>query len=180
MSLKRSIKTVAVSGLCLTMMTIPASGMPLASDNGRPVSWVDNSRDTYERQTLMVDGKPFFFNGVQIRIDKVKDFYHYSDEQIQNLFQIARDDGFTVANAQLRWMDIQPDQFYDASETTYIRNGEYADQNFSDEKSMLSGYSDTPDEQSLTYLKFDFAELAGADWAGSKLRVWVNSSVRIP
>ena len=176
MSLKRSIKTVAVSGLCLTMMTIPASGMPLASDNGRPVSWVDNSRDTYERQTLMVDGKPFFFNGVQIRIDKVKDFYHYSDEQIQNLFQIARDDGFTVANAQLRWMDIQPDQFYDASETTYIRNGEYADQNFSDEKSMLSGYSDTPDEQSLTYLKFDFAELAGADWAGSKLRVWVNSA----
>jgi len=97
MSLKRSIKTVAVSGLCLTMMTIPASGMPLASDNGRPVSWVDNSRDTYERQTLMVDGKPFFFNGVQIRIDKVKDFYHYSDEQIQNLFQIARDDGCTAA-----------------------------------------------------------------------------------
>ena len=83
MSLKRSIKTVAVSGLCLTMMTIPASGMPLASDNGRPVSWVDNSRDTYERQTLMVDGKPFFFNGVQIRIDKVKDFYHYSDEEMR-------------------------------------------------------------------------------------------------
>ncbi|KRE69735.1 hypothetical protein ASL11_15330 [Paenibacillus sp. Soil750] len=80
----------------------------------------------YDRkQVLEISGEPFFFNGIQIRIDKIKDIYKYTDDEIKHLFQVAKQDGFTVVNAQIRWMDVQPDQSYMATETTYIADGNY-------------------------------------------------------
>ncbi len=74
------------------------------------VSNVDTSLSLYDRLTLNVDGEPFFFNGIQIRADKVADNWGWTDEQIKTMFQQAADDGFTVVNTQIRWMDVQPDK----------------------------------------------------------------------
>lgn len=175
MFFRKGLKTVIASGLCIAMaMPVPALGA-VPTDTAEPVSNVDNSRSTYERQVLEVAGEPFFFNGVQIRIDKLKDFYHYSDEQIENLFQIAKDDGFTAANVQLRWMDIQPDQSFAAVETGTIRGGQYAGQTVPGEETMQAGYSENPDDQAISYIKFDFGEMEESEWTAAKLRIWVDS-----
>ena len=73
------------------------------------VSWMDGTRKQYERKTLLVGGSPFFYNGVQIRVDKVFDTWGYGEKELSHMFEVARNDGFTVANAQIRWQDIQPD-----------------------------------------------------------------------
>lgn len=75
------------------------------------ISWVDITGNTYERNVLMVDGIPFFYNGIQLRVDKVIDIYDFSMKDVKAMFCQARDDGFTVVNTQIRWMDIQPDLF---------------------------------------------------------------------
>lgn len=66
----------------------------------------------YDRaQVLEVGRRPFFYNGVQIRIDKAVNGYginRHSD--LEQMFQTAKRDGFTVVNVQIRWMDIQPDR----------------------------------------------------------------------
>ncbi len=81
----------------------------------KAVSWVDTSKTAYERKVLMVDGKPFFFNGIQIRADKVIDMYGYTEKELREMFRVAKRDGFTVVNSQVRWMDIQPDLKYMAA-----------------------------------------------------------------
>jgi hypothetical protein len=36
------------------------------------IFWVDVSLKTYDRLVLMVEGRPFFYKGIQIRIDKLE------------------------------------------------------------------------------------------------------------
>lgn len=61
------------------------------------VSDIDTSLGKYDRYTMNVDGKPFFFNGIQIRADKVIDSWNWNDEQVKDMFKQAANDGFTVA-----------------------------------------------------------------------------------
>ncbi len=74
------------------------------------VSNVDTSLSVNDRLTLNVDGKPFFYNGVQIRFDKAIPAWGLTDEQIRQFFMQAGEDGFTVVNTQIMWSDIQPDK----------------------------------------------------------------------
>ena len=84
------------------------------------VSYVDTSLDTYDRLTFMVDDKPFFFNGVQVRPDNAIDQLKFSYDQIREMYLQAGKDGYTVVNSQIRWRDIQPDKTIDANETSYV------------------------------------------------------------
>jgi hypothetical protein len=113
------------------------------------ISWVDVSLRTYDRLVLMVEGRPFFYNGIQIRIDKLRDAYGYTDEQIKNCFIRAGNDGFTVAGAQILWQDIQPDISFKA-----VRSGDSPEGMFAD---------------------FDLPSLENREtWSAAKLRVYVN------
>lgn len=58
-----------------------------AQTQNTPVSQVAYSG--YDRdQVLEVGGEPFFFNGVQIRVDRLRDGWNYTDEQIEELEKV--------------------------------------------------------------------------------------------
>ncbi|MGN0163764.1 MAG: DUF4978 domain-containing protein [Candidatus Ornithomonoglobus sp.] len=84
------------------------------------VSYVDTSFNTYDRITLMVDDKPFFFNGVQVRPDNAVDQLGFTYDQIREMYLQAGKDGYTVVNSQIRWRDVQPDKAINANETNYV------------------------------------------------------------
>lgn len=63
---------------------------------GSNVSYLKYQRD----EVLEVAGEPFFYNGVQIRADKVTDVYDFTNEQVEELFRTASEDGFTVAQEE--------------------------------------------------------------------------------
>ncbi|PYI20216.1 hypothetical protein BO99DRAFT_457120 [Aspergillus violaceofuscus CBS 115571] len=142
-----------------------------------PISYVDTSRTEYDRIVLNVDGEPFFYNGVQLRIDKMKNIWNMTDAQISPFFQRVANDGFTVVNSQITWWDIQPDTYYNATESTYIRGGSYATTNYADEASHAIGYDASDDsQQELTYLKFDFTAYTQDQIDAAKVRVYVNAA----
>jgi hypothetical protein len=113
------------------------------------ISWVDASLKTYDRPVLMVEGRPFFYNGIQIRVDKLRDVYGYTDGQIKNCFVRAGKDGFTVAGAQILWQDIQPDIFFNAAKSGNSPDGMFADFDLP-----------SPDQRGT--------------WSAAKLRVYAN------
>lgn len=141
------------------------------------ISKVDSSLSTYDRIVLLVDGNPFFYNGVQLRIDKLASGWKMTDAQIAPLFKLAVDTGFTVVNVQILWSNIQPDSVYNATETTYIRGGTYKDVNYAAEESMHIGYtSGDESNQELTYLKFNFTAYSQSQIDAAKVRVYVNAA----
>lgn len=86
------------------------------------VSYIDTSFDIYDRLTFMVDNKPFFFNGVQVRPDNAIDQLKFTYDQIRDMYLQAGKDGYTVVNSQIRWRDVQPDKMVNANETNYVSN----------------------------------------------------------
>lgn len=73
------------------------------------ISYVDISLSTYDRIVLNYDGAPFFYNGVQIRADNLAILWSLTDDEIGTVYKAASSAGFTVANSQLYWADLQPD-----------------------------------------------------------------------
>ncbi|KAJ5735922.1 uncharacterized protein N7483_001047 [Penicillium malachiteum] len=141
------------------------------------VSRVDYSLSEYDRIVLLVDDEPFFYNGVQLRVDKMAGIWNMTDVEIEPFFQLIANDGFTVVNCQLTWADIQPDTFYNASESTYIRGGRYENYNYVANVSHRIGY-EAGDEanQELSYIKFDYSDYSLAQIDAAKVRIYVNSA----
>ncbi|KAJ9157509.1 hypothetical protein NKR23_g297 [Pleurostoma richardsiae] len=141
-----------------------------------PVSYVDTTLSDYERPVLEVNGGPFFYNGIQLRADKLRDVWGLSESAIKSLYQQVADDGFTVVNTQMFWSNVQPDKLFNASESTYIRGGSYASQNYASSTSNLIGYeAGSESSKELTYIKFDFSGYTdGID--GAKVRFYVDSA----
>jgi hypothetical protein len=184
------MKTMLKHGLFIITMIVMILGLEVgcpspasSSDDDDPppnpdgaISWVDVSGSYYDRLVLAVDGEPFFYNGIQIRIDKLRDGYGYTEDQVKNTFAIAKNDGFTVINAQILWQDIQPDKPFKAMGTAHIKGGANSTTNYSSEavnSISLSYQKDSSDSQSLGYIKFNNVSLDG-EWTGAKLRVYVN------
>jgi hypothetical protein len=150
--------------------------LPTKNPELSPISEVDTSLEKYDRYTLNVDDKPFFYNGVQIRIDKCTDAYHYTSEELRNLFRQAKEDGFTVVNSQIRWTDIQPEVKVPANESTYIKNGVNADTNYFGENDIVVSYSDEEDLQGIGYIKYDLSALDKSYYDGIRMRIYINSA----
>ena len=138
-----------------------------------PVTYVGTNLADYDRSVFRTKGGPFFFNGIQLRADKVRGV---SQSAIKSMYQTTTDDGFTVVNTQVLWSDIQPDKSFNATESTYIRGGTYASQNFVSSTSDLIRYHyGEESNKALTYVKFDFSSYSGTVDA-AKVRFYVDSA----
>ncbi|WP_283679711.1 DUF5776 domain-containing protein [Lentilactobacillus sp. Marseille-Q4993] len=125
------------------------------------------------------DYQPFFYNGVQIRIDKLRDIFGYNMNDITNAFKQAKRDGFTVINSQILWSDVQPDKSLKPSDIAYIKGGSDATKNF-DEKAQSLKISNDGNTQSQVLLKYNLANLTSSDFKsgnydGVKLRIYAKS-----
>jgi Domain of unknown function (DUF4978) len=141
------------------------------------ISYVDISLSTYDRIVLNYNGAPFFYNGIQIRADNLYRVWNMTNDQIGVVYKSAASAGFTVANTQFYWSDLQPDTSYVAHESTYIQGGIEASKNFASTTVHNIGYSSTNTSgQSLLYLKFDFRDYSIDQIDGAKLRFYVTAN----
>lgn len=170
--------TVVAVGGPATAGLVPASQAAAEqSPEQRPVSQV--AIDTYERdEALEVDGKPFFFNGVQLRVDKNQAVfgpeYAYDSEKTRSFYKTAADLGFTTINVQVPWLAVQPDRSVPAGEAAYVVKG-------SPEETFAGGNVrtafDPEDEgnQSLAVLKFTIPDDYDLELTASKVRIYVDN-----
>lgn len=173
--MNKVFKSISLAMSLVLMLTALISSAPAKVYAANAISSIDTSRSTHDRVVMNVDGEPFFYNGIQIRPDSLKRKLNYTDDQIKAVYQLAADDGFTVVNSQLYWSDIQPDQFYDAVESTYISGGSNRITNYSSSSSMKTKYdADDASNQALAYFKFDFSSISGSSCDASKIRIFVN------
>ncbi|WP_079129266.1 DUF4978 domain-containing protein [Streptomyces qaidamensis] len=93
----------ALGGMALNLV----GGLPRAAAAGSVVSYVDTSRSTYDKITLMVDDKPFYHSGVQFRYEKHKYTFGWTDAQLKPVLGMIRDDGFTVVNIPIWWSQVE-------------------------------------------------------------------------
>ncbi|KAL2856507.1 hypothetical protein BJY01DRAFT_242845 [Aspergillus pseudoustus] len=180
-----SIATRAAAVAVLLTCSQFVRAVPAIDPNLKPskpskaqISYVDTSLESYDRFVPMVDGAPFFYNGVQIRVDKTEDVWGLDDTDNKKLFTLAAEDGFTVVNSQVRWMDIQPDISFNATQSAYIQGGSNNETNFADEPSVRVGYSSqSEDDLKLSYFKFDFSDYQHPhdEITAAKLRIYVNA-----
>lgn len=163
--------------LCTTLLvsTVPVTAVADQVTEKTEISKVAIDNPNYTRSTaLEVDGKPFWYNAIQIRIDKLADdpAYACSEQELQDLFNQAAADGFTVANSQIRWTDIQPNHTAKAVEATYVRGGTYARTNFKDQEDILLGYDESNESnQMFSFIKFDMRDMKVQKIDGAKIRV---------
>ena len=147
-------------------------------------SRVDIDNPAYSRTTVLeVGGKPFWYNGIQVRIDKLKDDPNYActDAELEKLYGIAARDGYTVVNSQIRWTDVQPNHIAYATDSAYVYGGGNADTNFANGNAGNYGVqvqnSDKPGSQALTYLKFTINDKTAEEIDGAKIRVYSKKAL---
>ncbi|KRM42360.1 DUF7594 domain-containing protein [Lentilactobacillus parafarraginis] len=137
-----------------------------------------------KKKVLEVDNKPFYYNGVQVRADKLRDDpkYHFTIDQVGQAYDRAKKDGFTVVNSQLLWSDIQPDKSTYASEGTYIQGGANHEENKSSEQTLKLNDGKTADNESLAFLKFKLSDLPSpnGNLDGVRLRLYASSKTAQP
>lgn len=63
----------------------------------------------FEKPVLIVDSKPFFYRGVQVRVDTMRMNLGWSDAAIGQTFQKLKADGFNVVSINLFWKDVEPE-----------------------------------------------------------------------
>lgn len=162
--------TVFLSSFC----SVPAYADYPVQETAKAVAEVAYNSEQYGRpQVLEVSGKPFFYNGIQIRIDKLRDDPNYAcgDEELQDLFNQVAEDGFTVANSQIRWTDVQPNHTVYAQESACIKSDE-PDTNFSDGGITANrGKGETP-SRSYAYIKFKIDDMTPEEIDGANLRLY--------
>ena len=59
-----------------------------------------------DKEVMLVDGKPFFYNAIQTSFPRLPG---WNWSQLGAIFNIAKDDGFTVIGIIARWSDIEPE-----------------------------------------------------------------------
>ncbi len=132
------------------------------------VSYVDTSFDKYDRLTLMVDEKPFFFNGVQVRADNAIDQLGFDYDKVREMYLQAGADGYTVVNSQIRWKDVQPDTEIYAAETGQITDNAPSAQSVT--------VSRDEENNQMAYFKFNLPQIEeNAEYAAVKFRIRVKS-----
>lgn len=126
------------------------------------------------REVLEVDGKPFWYNGIQIRIDKLRDdpAYKVSDEALQGLFNKAAKDGFTLANSQIRWLDIQPNHESTAAKSAVITGGDDADKTNGQGATLAVNRRNAQGVQSLGLVQISTDGMTAEQIDGAALRLY--------
>lgn len=179
MKFKNKCALVLASLVGVLSLSTEFSGTTNASTNqgNNPISKVATTGFD-KKQVLEVNNQPFFYNGVQIRVDKLRDKYGYNMDDIQNAFKQAKSDGFTVINSQILWSDVQKDQTLTPTDIAYVKNGSDSDKNFDENNTPLQ-LSNDGTNQSLVYLKYDLSKLDQSKFNpghsdGVKLRIYAK------
>lgn len=128
------------------------------------VSYIDTTFGTYDRLTMLVDGEPFFYSGIQVRADNAIDKLKFNDEQVKDMYLRAGKDGFTVVNSQVRWTDVQPETELWASETGTLNGAEM----------NVSNDTVTADNNTPAYFTFTLPK-TDADYAAVKFRLRISN-----
>lgn len=185
--IRRKALQVTAHALSLTMLfgsfapaPVYAEAMAAAGSSGG-ITEVAVDNPAYGRTTVLeVDGKPFWYNGMQVRIDKLREDpdYMVSDETLGKLFQQVADDGFTVVNSQIRWTDVQPNHVAVSSESAYVYGGDGADYAYKNSGGLKIQY-DAMDEsrQSLGYVKFRLEDMTQDQIDGAKIRFYNRNTL---
>lgn len=107
--------------------TMPESAVTISAqfEETKIISEVDTSLSKNDRLTLDIDGEPFFYNGIQLRADKVANSWGYDNDKIEYMFKQSAEDGFSVVNTQITWHDIQPNTEINAVSSETVSNGAY-------------------------------------------------------
>ncbi len=155
-----------------------AAGLPTATAATGEISRVTIGQ--YERdEVLEVDGQPFFFNGVQMRVDKNEAVfgpeYAYNSAKTRSLYKAAADMGFTTINVQVPWLKVQPDRSVAASDAAYVVRG-MPDETFSGGNIQTAYDAASTSNQSLALLKFTIPSDYTHDLTASKVRVYVDNT----
>lgn len=174
------IASLVVVAVCISGLVVRASPSADASapqPGNDPISQVAIQK--YERdEALEVDGKPFFFNGVQLRVDKNQAVfgpeYAYNSEKTRSLYKAAADLGFTAINVQVPWLTVQPDRTVPASEAAVITKGS-PDETDSGGSVQTAYDPANEDDQSLSVLKFSVPADYDYELAAAKVRLYVNN-----
>ncbi|CAK7206827.1 hypothetical protein SEUCBS139899_009633 [Sporothrix eucalyptigena] len=180
MKISHTLAKLALWAGLATATSFPAidSNLTASIATNPNISYVDISLSQYNKPVLFVGQSPFFYNGIQIRSDNLRLLWDMTPEEIGQTYQVAANAGFTVANTQLYWMDVQPDSSYAATESTCIQGGSSASANFANSTNdKISYQSSNTSAQSLTYLKFDFTNytLDQIDAAKIHTLTWNNA-----
>ncbi|HMR48903.1 MAG TPA: DUF4978 domain-containing protein [Arachnia sp.] len=181
--------TVA-SALAVSMVAVatPASADPGGTSSDHSYVALRSQGSGYDKdQVLMVDGKPFWYNGIQLRADKLLTQIGYSADvpieehdpsnpdkrSLEQIFKQVAEDGYNTVNVQVLWSDLQKDKVTtpgQAQSATISADGTAADTE-SFETGWVAG---DPSAQQLGYVKFDIPEeVDNVD--GSRIRLYVNS-----
>jgi hypothetical protein len=161
-----------LAALCATLaLTVSALSPPSATATAEHPHRSRVVLTGYDRdQVLQVDGKPFFYNGVQYRIDKNRVMFGHGYADIERLMKAAKALGYSVVSGQILWSDIQPDTQVPSSEAAYIANGENANTNY-DGEVQTSYEPGQPDNQSLALVKFQIPKDYRLPLHGVKIRI---------
>ena len=73
----------------------------------RLISWIDTGESSFEKFCMMVDGQPFYTTEIQMRPDKMRGSYGWSEENIRNAFRQAASDGFNTVTVPLMWREVE-------------------------------------------------------------------------
>ncbi|WP_320167802.1 DUF4978 domain-containing protein [Mangrovibacterium marinum] len=74
------------------------------------VSWVDTSLEGSEKFVLRVDGKPWYMNSIQVRLDKLKGYLnpHFNAAALEAVVEHAAQDGFNTLQIPIMWVEVEP------------------------------------------------------------------------
>ncbi len=138
-------------------------------------------------QVLTVDGQPYWYNGLQLRADKLLTQIGYRPQvpieehdpsdpnkrSLEQVFKQVAEDGYNTVNVQILWSDLQKDKVTTAAQTqsaTLSPDGETADTGTFQTRWVAGDEA----AQDLGYLRFDIPDdVENVD--GSKVRLYVNS-----
>lgn len=78
--------------------------------NQQVISYVDTSLDNSQKYVLRVDGKPFYMNNVQVRLDLLRYAQGWNAQARETLIAQAAADGFNTLSIPIHWYEVEPEK----------------------------------------------------------------------
>lgn len=165
----------------------PISSAYAAEEPHSAVTYKSQGSGFDKDQVLLVDQKPFWYNGIQVRADKLLTQIGYqrgvpieehnpadpNKRSLEQVFKQVAEDGYNTVNVQVLWSDLQKDKVTSPEQTqsaTISADGSPADMSV-----FKTGWvAGNQAAQHLGYIRFDIpSDVEHVD--GSKIRLYANS-----